>query len=282
MPAGCRLLELPTNLGFAAGMNFGIAAALRDGFDYVWVLNNDAFPAPDCLHHLLAALHADPGLAVVTPAILNPKGGEDHAGGAVQWANGTTVSFVSAELARPLRFGEWLTGTALLGRAAAWRSVGGFDERFFAYWEDVDWCIRLYRAGWQLRAVPAAHCEHQTGHTASGGGEAPFAAHLATRNAWFFLRKHLPSRLRRRAFIGWFIFNLRTAVRWHKVGLKTRCLAIMGGLWAALRGESGCPTQVLAQPWLRRLVTWQWRRLEPFLNWLNPEIRQGSDSGDLL
>ena len=80
----CEVLWLPRNLGFAGGMNAGIRHAARAGHEYVWLLNNDAFPAPDCLRQLTAAMAADPRLAAVTPALFYPDGREQHAGARIR------------------------------------------------------------------------------------------------------------------------------------------------------------------------------------------------------
>lgn len=271
LPASCRLVKLSRNYGFAAGMNVGMAAALREGFEQVWLLNNDAFPEPDCLRRLTAALEADLGLALVTPALYGLDGKEQHAGGNVNWSNGNRSTLRAEQLSHSLCFGEWLTGTAPLLRADALRQVGGFDERYFAYWEDIDLSIRLFQSGWRLRAVPEAKCVHLV-HESSGGGEAPFAWYMMTRNAWLFLRKHLPLGRRRQALVGLFVFHLDYAIHCHRSQMPQRCLAILRGLWAILRGETHKPMRVLAPRWVRRLLTWRWQAVARVLKWLRPEL----------
>lgn len=76
----CRLLRLEHNHGFAGGMNFGIQDAVRHGFEFVWLLNNDAFPEPDSLSYLVQAMERESQLAAATPRIYGSDGLEQHAG----------------------------------------------------------------------------------------------------------------------------------------------------------------------------------------------------------
>src|SRR5262249_33842661 len=120
IPADCDVIDLPRNRGFAGGMNVGIRAAVR-GYDFIWMLNNDAFPDPDCLGHLVRALESDDRLAAVTPLLYERDGREQHAGGMVNWATGENTLLSAAQMAESVQFGYWLTGTAPLFRTTALR-----------------------------------------------------------------------------------------------------------------------------------------------------------------
>jgi GT2 family glycosyltransferase len=96
----------------------------------------------------------------------------------------------------------WYTAACVLVRTMAFRGVGGFDEGFFMYYEDVDFCIRLQRAGWRLTLEPRAVVHHRGGLAAAGRG----ADEAYRRSQLRFYRKHRPrwelrlmrQRLRRR------------------------------------------------------------------------------------
>lgn len=241
LPPGCRLVATGRNLGFAGGMNVGIREAVRGGHEFVWLLNNDAFPDPGCLPDLVAALEADPTLACVTPALVHPDGREQKAGATLR-LDPLSMRALSAErLAEPVGAGFWLSGAALLFRTRALAGVGGFDPRFFAYMEEVDLCQRLAAAGYRFRAVPAARCVHLTS-ASTGGSESPFTEHMITRNAWLCLRKHLPPRRLPAALLRLLADQLERAG-----SLSTGpALAVVGGTVAGFAGRTWRPTRVRA------------------------------------
>jgi len=85
---------------------------------------------------------------------------------------------------------EWVPGTAMLFRREALEEVGLFDEEFFAYHEDVDWCTRARRLGWRVVFAPCARIYHK-GHRSSGGkGYVSPRQYLAGRNMILYVRRH--------------------------------------------------------------------------------------------
>ena len=237
----CSFLALPVNQGFAGGMNVGIRHAAAAGREYVWLLNNDAFPEPDCLARLIAALDAEPGLAAVSPRLARPDGSEQAAGGRADLADGVLIEMTAADLARPPDRHGWLTGTAPCCRTAAVLAAGGFDESLFAYWEDVDLSLRLVAAGQRLRAVPEAACLHAAG-TSSGEDHSPFALFLYARNGWRVLRRHRGAGRGRAAFAALYAARmLAEAARMDGQGERARGVALVRGLWAGILGRYGAP-----------------------------------------
>lgn len=243
LPAGVRLVRSGRNLGYAGGMNLGVRHALAAGAEYVWLLNNDAFPEPGCLAALAAAMAADPRLGAVTPLLYGRDGVEQHAGAEITWVTAESHTRRAAELTAPAdQAAVWLTGTAPLVRAAALRAAGGFDERYFAYWEDVDLCLRLRRVGYRLRAEPAARCLHVgSASTGAGGGDTPFSVYMMTRNGYRFFAAHPDRRgrvLRLTAFANRVLGQAADEYRAGKVRLAE---ARVSGTWAAVRREGGPP-----------------------------------------
>src|SRR5262245_76634 len=259
LPPSCVFRQANRNLGFAGGMNVGIRSALDAGCEYIWLLNNDAFPEPGCLSALVDALVADRRLAAVTPALFDRAGREQHAVGCVVWDPVSTE--VEAASSRPgtLGTGYWLTGTALLVRAEAVRTIGGFDPRFFAYWEEVDWCLRATAAGYLLRAVPEARCRHLEA-ASSNGIRSPFVQHLMTRNGVALVRKHLRWRSAVPAGMRSVAEGLSRAASLDRHGNPAGADAVVGGLWAAVSGRRGRPGRLAAPNWVRWLARAQgWR-----------------------
>jgi len=258
LPGGCGLVRNPRNLGFAGGMNVGIRHALRGGAEYVWLMNNDAFPDPGCLSTLVAALAADPRLAAVTPALFYPDGREQPAVGRVGWHPPRAEMSLASDRPEPVGAGYWLCGAALLFRADVLRQTGGFDERFFAYWEEVDLLQRAARLGYQFRAVPGARCVHLES-ASSGGGAGPFASHMLARNAWRYMRKHVRLPLLPATGLRLLAEQVGQAGVLHARGRAEAARALLGGAVAGLAGRAGRPGRVravgrwadavLAHPW---------------------------------
>jgi GT2 family glycosyltransferase len=202
--AAATLLETRRNGGFAFGHNAAIRAFPAD---HHLLVNSDARLTPGALERLRARLDADPRLAVVSPRL------EDESGRAqtscfrfhTPWSelvHAAATGPISRLLARhvvplPVRDepeeAEWTSFACVLVRDAALAEVGLLDEEFFLYYEDVDLCRRLGRAGWKVGSVPAARVVHRGG--ASSGVDAPEGP-LARRPRYFYasraryFRKH--------------------------------------------------------------------------------------------
>lgn len=194
LPAHAELIQSETNLGFAAGNNF---AAGRLDTEFIVLLNPDAFPDPDWLAQLIGAAdrHADGGAFGSTQIDAEHEDRFDglgdcyHAAG-VPWRGG-----YGATRGAPPEEGECFSpcAAAALYRAEAWRALGGFDERFFCYCEDVDLGFRLRLAGWRIFQIPDAIVRHVGG--GSSGKRSDFAVFYGTRNRLWTFVKDMPGAL---------------------------------------------------------------------------------------
>ncbi|MHB8670839.1 MAG: glycosyltransferase family 2 protein [Acidimicrobiales bacterium] len=150
------------NLGFAAAMNRLVA---RSDAPWFLALNPDAWPEPGAVRALVAAGDAMPRAAAVAPRLRRPDGAAEPSTFpfpswrvAMRGALGTLGRLDAGE-GRARRV-DWAVGAALLMRRAALDEIGGFDERYFMYVEDLDWCWRARRAGWEVWYEPAAVVRH--------------------------------------------------------------------------------------------------------------------------
>jgi GT2 family glycosyltransferase/glycosyltransferase involved in cell wall biosynthesis len=185
-----QLLALDRNGGFAAGCNAGAQAATGQ---YLAFLNNDARPDADWLTAATAVLDRDGSVACVASKVLD-------------W-DGELVDFVDAGLGFyghgfKLHAGEpddpaydreadvlFASGAAMVARAATFREVGGFDERYFLFFEDVDLGWRLWLLGYRVRYVPASLTFHRHHRSVGALGPAP-EEFLLERNALFTIFKN--------------------------------------------------------------------------------------------
>jgi GT2 family glycosyltransferase len=177
-----RVLELGHNLGFAAGANRGVRATSAR---WVCVLNSDATPAPDWLVQLTAAPRDELtwalGSVLVSAATGRIESAGDQycaAGYAYKLLRDRPLDDLPAEpyavFAAP--------GAAPVFRRDVFDALGGYEERFFLYYEDVDLAFRAVLAGWHALLVPAARVTHRLGATTKSHARARF--YVARNSAW--------------------------------------------------------------------------------------------------
>jgi N-acetylglucosaminyl-diphospho-decaprenol L-rhamnosyltransferase len=161
------------NLGFARGVNTLLA---RSTAPWILLLNSDAWPEPGAIGRLIDVARAHPRAAAVAPRLERPDGTLDH----------STYPFPSLRIAAIMAFWrrrlsheraeelmlegdwghdqprrvDWAVGAALLVRREAVLDVGGLDEQFFMYAEDLEWCWRASRKGWEIWFEPSALVRH--------------------------------------------------------------------------------------------------------------------------
>lgn len=189
-------LETGENLGYAGGNNVGIRHALAAGHDYVFVLNNDTIVEPDFLRRAVGVAEHEPNLGALGIKIL---AWDDRSR---VWVAYGTINYRQSLVRLVGYYGpddgrydkqldvEWIPGTAMLFPRRALLEVGLFDEEFFAYHEDVDWCASARERGLRIVYTPTARIYHK-GHRSSGGkGYVTPRQYLAGRNMVLFVRKH--------------------------------------------------------------------------------------------
>ncbi|WP_395243854.1 glycosyltransferase family 2 protein [Agromyces sp. MMS24-K17] len=167
-----RLIEVKENRGFASGVNLGLKEAIERDATAVLVINNDATLDPGSLLPLTAALECDPTLGAVAPLIRDDRDGMFEAGSTL--SSTCKVRRSSDVTGRT----DFLTWACILLRADTLRDVGLLDERYFMYWEDVEFGYRARDHGWNLGVEPSALARHatSTSHATAGGAIAMYSA----------------------------------------------------------------------------------------------------------
>ncbi|HVT20090.1 MAG TPA: glycosyltransferase [Mycobacteriales bacterium] len=190
---GIEVEAAADNVGFAAGMN---ALLRRTTAPYVFLLNGDAWPEEGALAALVAAAEAHPDVGVVAPLLRRPDGSIEHSAWPYPslWLSSIFMfglrRLVPRSVARrwllppewghdEARYVGWAVGAALLIPRRALDAVGGLDESFFMYGEDVEWCWRMRQAGFRVWFEPAATVRHVGG----ASGEQRYPGAIATRKA---------------------------------------------------------------------------------------------------
>ncbi len=163
--AGFRTRRLHGNPGYAAAVNVGVRESHAE---HVVVMNPDVvIDAPRVVDRLLVHFE-DPSVGVVAPALLLPTGARQDSARDVPapWQLVARRMFggqqgrVDAE--KPCVV-DWVVGACLCIRRSAFEALGGFDERYRFYFEDVDFCVRLWRAGWKVVYDPTVVVRHEHG-----------------------------------------------------------------------------------------------------------------------
>jgi GT2 family glycosyltransferase len=215
---GVTLLALPRNTGYTGGNNAGIAHVLeKRGHEFVLILNNDTLVPDGLVPRLVAQMDAHPEAGIVQPRVVSfDRTTVDNAGfecdrNGATWPRGRDLDPAATYDATSFFYAS---GACMLVRASVLRHVGGFDERYFMYNEDVDFSWRVRLAGWQLRLVDTARCYHAESTTA---GTTPTKIGVIWRNRFATLFKNYgPLRLATRvplAVLGTGVFAAATAVR---------------------------------------------------------------------
>jgi len=191
---GIEIIETGANLGFAEGNNVGMRRAMDKGADYVLLLNNDTVVDPEFLEELVKVAEGDERIGIIGPKIyyydrrdliyytganinfwfLHSKGNKGKVDDG-QFDNTKEIDAVS--------------GCAILVKSYLLKNVGELDPEYFAYYEEIDWCIRAKRAGYKVVYAPKAIVFHK-GAGSTGQSFNPTVAYYKTRNLILFMRKN--------------------------------------------------------------------------------------------
>jgi N-acetylglucosaminyl-diphospho-decaprenol L-rhamnosyltransferase len=207
------LIRNAVNAGFARGVNQALAATRGD---FVLILNPDCVLFAGAVQALEAELAAHPECAIAAPAVLDEDGSlQGNVRGDPTMLTGLfgrttlfTRLFPTSRLARrnirtsgssagaggagadgSSREAEWVSGACMLARRAALEGVGGFDERYFLYWEDADLCRRLRARGHTTRYVPGGRVMHICGRSSQSAR--PAAIRAFHRSAFTYYATHV-------------------------------------------------------------------------------------------
>lgn len=174
-----HLLVSEQNLGFSKGHN--LCAKHAKG-DYLFILNPDTLLSPSALDRLVAFASAHPEIGIIGPKLLNPDGSLQFS--CRRFPEPTAALFRNTPLGKlfpnnhytreylmtdwdhnSVREVDWVSGAALFVRKTVFEQLGGFDEQFFMYCEDVDLCYRAWQAGWKVVYYPDVVIYHAIGRS---------------------------------------------------------------------------------------------------------------------
>jgi len=208
--AKVELIRSESNLGFTGGNNLGMSHAVKQyQTDYFLLLNSDAIVEKQAIQALYNALKADPKTGIAVSKIYFTPGLEFHrksykksergkvlwfAGGSIDWANIAAFHRGVDEVDRgqydEQKSCDFATGCALLVKRVVTEHVGILDKRFFLYAEDVDFSLRVRKAGYKIVFVPRSIVWHMNSGSVAGGAGSKTQQYYQTRNRLLLAAKH--------------------------------------------------------------------------------------------
>jgi GT2 family glycosyltransferase len=234
---GVAVLPISSNLGFAKAANIGIAHALERGAGGIFLLNNDTTLAPDTVARLADLLASSDQIGVLSAKIFlaDQPGRRCSVGGLYSDQNALDLGsgaldqgqFDQAQL-------DFVYGCAMLLSARMLYAIGGFDERFFMYYEDVDLCLRARAAGYTVALAPDAHVWHLGSRSTSD--KPALKLFYEARSRQLFYAKHLGGRERWRYYSSEFRYIISLTLQRLRGGNPMGALAYLRGCLAALLG----------------------------------------------
>ncbi len=186
------VLRNPENFGFARACNQGLATAFRGGAAYAFLLNNDTLLAPDILKQLVIAAELRPNGGIFGPRICYADRPETI------WFTGMRFSvpiyFVrtaerfQVQATHPVSV-DFVSGCGMLIDRRVYERIGGLNDAYFMYYEDLDYCLTAQKAGFGIVYVPAARMWHAVS-VSSGGKDSPAKQYHQVKSAITFNRRH--------------------------------------------------------------------------------------------
>ena len=192
-----KIIQNKKNEGFSKANNIGIDYALKNNYDYTILINNDTIVEKNLIEVLLKTAQAK-NFSVVQPLILKYNGKEIwNAGGRINYffGNFITRKKVGNSLNSSQELTEWLTGCCCLFKTKIFKEIGKLDESFFAYYEDVDFSLRLKKHGYKIGFTSKTQIYHyesfsSISNNSKGGKLSPYVHYLNIRNHILILKKH--------------------------------------------------------------------------------------------
>lgn len=218
-----RVLKEKENLGFCKGNNVAVTEAIQSGVDYVMLLNNDTVVPSDLIEKLVLGYESVQNVGAVSPLILDyPNISSKVQFSGAKWnSRKACFSLVDAgidynELRKKIPYrSEFACGCCLLTKPSVIEKVGLLDERYFAYYDEADWCYRLAKKGYKSFVIPGAEVYHRISRTNT---ISPVSAYLLNRNRLLWMSDHLPFSLKLKSYprvlkeFGWHLLN-RTGLK---------------------------------------------------------------------
>lgn len=203
-----KFIQSGANLGFAGGNNVGIRYALKNGSDYIILMNNDLILPNDIVLKLVGFMDKNKNVGLASPKMYFAKGYEFHkdryresqkgkviwyAGGMIDWQNIYSshkgVDEVDVGQFNKTEATDFANGACVIVRKEVFKKVGLMEDNLFLYWEDADFSVKARKAGFGVFYFPKTHLWHMVS-SSTGGSGSPTNDYFITRNRYYFALNH--------------------------------------------------------------------------------------------
>ncbi len=202
------LIQNRSNLGWTGGNNRGIKYALRKKADFIFILNNDTQIDKRCIEELVKEIDMKDDIGIVGPKILLKVNGKktnriSFAGGKFKPNRYFGIHIgnnkLDSKMYGKVKQTEFVTGAAIMIKSEVFKKVGLFDDKYFIYYDEADFCMRARKKSYKIFYVPTAHVYHAFSGTVELNS--PFQNYYTTRNHYLFVEKNAPQSVKIREFL---------------------------------------------------------------------------------
>ena len=237
------IIKSDENLGFAGGNNLGIEYALKEGADFVYLLNNDTIVDKDVVSELIKAADEYPVAGVFGSKIYYYS--EPNRiwciGGIIDFdlADAPQIGSMQIDNGQYEKIQEvgYVSGCSMLLRKEVIEEIGLMDDKFFLYWEETDWQFRIRQKGWQIIYVPKSKLWHKI--SASAGVNSKLSTYYMYRNAYYFFDKNSKGLLKLKTKIALLKRFINSLVYWLKTKNFENCRVLLLALYDGIFGNYG-------------------------------------------
>ena len=245
-----KFIQSGANIGFAGGNNVGIKDAVRRGFDYILLMNNDLILPKDLVVKITNFMEENPDVGAASPKMYFAKGYEFHkdrykdsergkviwyAGGIIDKKNVYSthrgVDEIDKGQYNEIEETDFANGACVIIRSEIFKKIGYLDDSFFLYWEDADFSRRVKKAGYKIIYFQETCMWHKVS-ASTGGSGSPTNDYFLTRNRYYYAMRYMSIRTKFAVFRDKIrlLFAGRT---WQKWGALDALLGRKGmGQWA--------------------------------------------------
>lgn len=205
------------NLGFAGAVNQGLKILVEEEFDYFFLLNNDVVLVDDSLHRMVDCLNNEVSVNIIGGINYFFKQPDKiwQAGFKNNWMSGSVSQIIPKQSYQGV---DYVPGSTLLGRMEVVNKIGCFDEQFFHYFEENDFCVRVEKSGGKVVVLSGTRFLHKA--DGRDRKDSPFIFYYMTRNQLFFITKHRSVLQRIIPFVWLHFYNLLRAVKFDMITEK--------------------------------------------------------------
>ncbi|MFB1081792.1 glycosyltransferase family 2 protein [Jeotgalibacillus sp. JSM ZJ347] len=239
------IIQSGSNIGCAGGNNVGLKAAYEEGYEYLWMLNNDTIVDQHSLTRLVEEMETNVQIGIVGSKIINMNNNLVwFAGGSINQYLGTSTPYgidrQESEKFNTRKEVGFVVGCSMLFRRELIDLIGWLDEDYFIYYEDTDWNLKAKKAGMKIVYVPDSLIYHKESSSTKSEELSPHYAYYLMRNGYLFVKRNNPKyKLIALLYMTYRIVKFHLLYVWNKDHKLKRSRMIFKGALHGLKNQNG-------------------------------------------